>query len=135
MLLGTANIVIVPLQLKYRCQSWGCSNTTIRRNCFWPVRGLQSLSWGQLTGGSPAEIRVQGVPSLSIPQRHQPCSELQNNPAKTSQFMTNFHFFFFLKPDMFCAQGSSAVHIQGTEAAAWEREQTEREGGGINMKS
>lgn len=36
---------------------------------------------------------------------------------------------------MFCAQGSSAVHIQGTEAAAWEQEQTEREGGGINMKS
>lgn len=67
-------------------------------------------------GGSPAETRVQGIPSPSIspllvhsiPLPHQHSSvpghtlsqpeellSLQNNPTKTPQLMSNFHSLDF----------------------------------------
>lgn len=151
MLSGTENTVTVLPRLKYRCQSCDSIDTAVGGNSFCTTHGLQPVSSGHVMGGSLAETWVQGIPSpLGAEHPSAPPAQLcawprsepawgtalaSKYPAKASQFTSNFHGFCFLLPDQFPGRGHNAMHNCGTEAAAWEQEQTERGDGGISMTS
>jgi len=149
MLSGTENIVAS--QLKCHCPSCDSANTARGGNSSCSTQGLQPVSRCRVMGGSPAEMWVQGIPpppapSIPLPRQHSSARSralnqpeellsLQNNPTKTSQFMSNFHEVCLLTPDPFPGCGHNATHSRGMEAAAWEQEQTERGGEAISMTS